>query len=87
MTRVQLRYQLLKPLDEALMKSISNANAIYGIEQIKLQPSLDEIMVEYDASRLSIDKLENRLNGAGIPATRILPTPPAPPAPPAAPPA
>ena len=85
MTRVQLRYQLLKPVDEALMKSINNAHAIYGIEQIKLQPSLEEILVEYDASRLSIDKVENNLKRAGIPATRILPTPPAPPAPPAAP--
>jgi copper chaperone CopZ len=87
MTRVQLRYHLLKPVDEALMKSINNAHAIYGIEQIKLQPSLEEILVEYDASRLSIDKVENSLKRAGIPATRILPTPPAPPAPPAAPPA
>ena len=71
MTRVQLRYQLLKPVDEALMHRINRAHAIYGIEQIKLQPSLNEILVEYDASRLSIDKVENNLHRAGIPAARI----------------
>lgn len=68
------------------MKSINDALVIYGIEQIKLQPSLDEILVEYDASRLSIDKVEHNLNRAGIPAARILPAPPEPPAPPSAPP-
>lgn len=84
MTRVQLRYQLLRPVDEALMKSINNAHAIYGIEQIKLEPSLDQIVVEYDASRLSIDKVENRLHRAGIPATRIVPVPAGAPTPPPA---
>ncbi len=72
MTRVQLRYQLSRPVDEALMRSIDNAHAIYGIEQVQLQPSLDQILVEYDASSLSIDKVENNLHRAGIPATRIL---------------
>jgi hypothetical protein len=71
MTRVQLRYQLSRTVDDALMKSINNAHSLYGIEQIKLQPSLDQIIVEYDASRLSIDKVENSLHRAGIPATRV----------------
>ncbi len=66
------------------MKSINNAHAIYGIEQIKLQPSLEEILVEYDASRLSVDNVENNLKRAGIPATRIVPAPPTPPAAPPA---
>jgi len=71
MTRVQLRYTLTKPLDEALMKSIDNAHSLYGIERISLQPSLDQILVEYDASHLSIDKVENSLHRAGIPAQRL----------------
>jgi len=57
------------------MKNINNAHALYGIEQIKLQPSLDQILVEYDASRLSIDKVENNLHRAGIPATRVVSEP------------
>ncbi len=57
------------------MKNINSAHALYGIEQIKLQPSLDQILVEYDASRLSIDKVENNLHRAGIPATRVVSAP------------
>ena len=45
MTRVQLLYKLSRPVDDVLMKNINNAHALYGIEQIKLQPSLDQILV------------------------------------------
>lgn len=75
MTRVQLLYKLSRPVDDVLMKNINNAHALYGIEQIKLQPSLDQILVEYDASVLSIDKVENNLHRAGIPATRVVTEP------------
>ena len=75
MTRVQLLYKLSRPVDDVLMKSINDAHALYGIEQIKLQPSLDQILVEYDASRLSIDKVENNLHRVGIPATRVVSVP------------
>jgi len=81
MTRVQLLYKLSRPVDDVLMKNINNAPSDHGIEQIKLQPSLDQILVEYDASRLSIDKVENNLHRAGIPATRVVNEPVTPPPP------
>jgi hypothetical protein len=68
MTKVQLRYELLRPLDETLMKRISDAHGIYGFQRITVEPSLDHIQVEYDASRLTRPKVEAELHRAGIPA-------------------
>src|ERR1019366_5035242 len=52
MTKVQKHFRLQRPLDEALMAQIAAANSIYGIENIRILPSREELMVEYDASRL-----------------------------------
>lgn len=71
MTKVQLRYALEKPLDDELRKRISDAHGIYGFQRILVLPGDAEILVEYDASRLSVEKVESRLRGAGIPAARI----------------
>ena len=67
MTKVQLHYHLLRPLDDALLKGISDAHGVYGFQRIQLAPSLDSILVEYDASRLSRDEVEAKLHAAGIP--------------------
>lgn len=67
MTKVLLHYDLLRPLDEALLKAISDAHGIYGFLRIWVDPSYQGISVEYDASRLSRDKVEARLHAAGIP--------------------
>ena len=64
-----LRYRLLRPLDETLMQSIA-AHGIYGFYSVKLAPSLDEITVEYDASRLTPEQVEAALHRAGIPAVK-----------------
>ncbi len=67
MTKVQLRYELLRPLDETLLKRISDAHGIYGFQRIQVETSLDKITVEYDASRLTRNGVEAKLHGAGIP--------------------
>jgi hypothetical protein len=67
MTMVQLRFALARPLDEPLMERISNTHSIYGIHHAKLTPALDEVLVEYDASRLSVEEVESALRSAGIP--------------------
>ncbi len=67
MTKVQLHYDLARPLDDALLKKIAGAHGIYGFERIQVAPSLDKLLVEYDASRLSRAKVEAALHGAGIP--------------------
>jgi hypothetical protein len=67
MTKVQLQYDLLKPVDDYLMQQIARAHGIYGLLRVSLAPSLDKIMVEYDASRLSPLEVETRLHQLGIP--------------------
>ncbi len=67
MTKVQLTYKILRPLDEKMMERISDAHGQYGIERITVGPEPDEISVEYDATRLSPDKVEATLRRAGIP--------------------
>jgi hypothetical protein len=70
MTKVQVRFQLQKPLDDALLSRISDAHAIYGIQKIQVEPSLDALTVDYDATRLRPAEVESALAGAGIPVIR-----------------
>ena len=43
MTKVQLTYKLIRPLDEKMMERISDAHGQYGIERITAAPSLYEL--------------------------------------------
>jgi hypothetical protein len=70
MTKVQIRFQLPKPLDEVLMARIADVHALYGLYHVKLEPSMDAITVEYDATRLRPAEVEAALAGAGIPVMR-----------------
>ena len=70
MTKLQMRFQLQKPLDESDYPGIATAHAKYGIQKIVVAPSLQELMVEYDATRLRPAEVEAMLAGAGIPIDR-----------------
>jgi len=70
MTKVQIRFKLQKPLDEVLLARISDAHAFYGIHKVTIAPSMDAMMVEYDASRLKPAEVESALAGAGIAVVR-----------------
>jgi allophanate hydrolase subunit 1 len=70
MTKVQVRFRLQKPLDDAMLGHISDAMAIYGIQKLQVAPSMDGLMVEYDATRLRPAEVEAALAGAGIPVER-----------------
>ena len=67
MTKVQTRFRLQRPLDDSSLNSLAAAHAIYGIHKLKLSPSLDELFVEYDATRLRPAEVESALAAAGIP--------------------
>lgn len=67
MTRVQIDFQLQHPLDDELMTRIAGAYSIYGIQKIRLAPSADGLMVEYDATRLRPAEVHAALTRAGIP--------------------
>lgn len=70
MTKVQIRFRLQKPLDDIQLQRLGDAHAFYGIQRIKLNPSMDGLTVEYDATRLRPAEVESALAGAGIPVER-----------------
>ena len=71
MTKVQMRFRLQKPLDETLLSRISDTYSIYGIQKIQVNPSLDGLTVEYDATRLRPAEVEHALASAGLPVEAI----------------
>jgi hypothetical protein len=73
MTKVQKHFRLQRPLDESLMDQIAAANSIYGIDRIQIAPSREELMVEFDASRLRTAEVETALQRAGIPVIAVVP--------------
>ena len=73
MTKVQKQFRLQRPLNEPLMESIAEANSIYGIEHIRISPSREDLLVEYDASRMREPEVESALERLGIPVVEVLP--------------
>jgi hypothetical protein len=69
MTKVQVTFKLSRPLTDQDLTSISHIHAVYGILQATLKPKLDELFVEYDATRLSVKDVEGTLEQNGIPIT------------------
>ena len=67
MTKVQIHFRVQKPLDEAALEGIATVNSKYGIQKIKVSPTLDSLMVEYDATRLRPAEVEAAFAWAGIP--------------------
>jgi hypothetical protein len=67
MTKVQIRFRFERPLDENQLQRLADAHAFYGIFHVRLNPSMDGVTVEYDASRLGPKEVESALAGAGIP--------------------
>jgi hypothetical protein len=70
MTKVQVRFHLRRPLDESDYHGIAMAHAKYGIDKITIAPDLQELTVEYDATRLRPAEVEATLAAAGIPVDR-----------------
>ena len=67
MTKVQIHFRLQKPLDDLLLQRISDAYALYGIQRIQIDPSMEGLTVEYDATRLRPAEVESAMARAGIP--------------------
>jgi len=70
MTKIQLEYNLTRPLTDHDSAAVSNVHSWYGIMRVQLAPSLDRLLVEYDASRLSEQDLEAGLQRFGLPIQR-----------------
>ena len=60
MTKVQLRYDLMRPMDEAMMEQIARVHGVYGMVRVRPNDTMDKLIVDYDASRLSESGSGNR---------------------------
>ena len=66
MSKVQLHYTLEQPLTDDDAESVARVHSVYGILRVTVAPTLDKIMVDYDASRLSERDVEAALIRNGI---------------------
>lgn len=70
MTKVQVEYDLVRPLTDADASGVADAHSWYGILRVQPSPALDQLRVEYDASRLSEKDVEAVLHRFGLPIKR-----------------
>jgi allophanate hydrolase subunit 1 len=70
MTKVQLEYDLVRPLTDADASGVADVHSWYGIQRVQLMPSMDKLFVEYDASRLSEKDVEAVLQRFRLPIKR-----------------
>ncbi len=70
MTKVQLDYDLVRPLTDADAAKVADVHSWYGILRVQLVPSMDKLAVEYDASRLTEKDVEAVLQRFGLPIQR-----------------
>ena len=71
MTKVQLHYELVRPLTGDDAQGVENVHSYYGIMRVTVEPSRDGICVDYDASRLSEKDVEAVLIRYHIPIRRV----------------
>jgi hypothetical protein len=70
MTKVQLQYDLIRPLTDQDAVAVADVHSWYGMQRVQVAPSLDRLLVEYDASRLSEKDVEAVLQRFGLPIQR-----------------
>jgi hypothetical protein len=67
MTKVTLHYDLSRPLSDSDLENIGKVHSTYGIARVRVEPSLEKLTVDYDASRLMEREVESILTRHGIP--------------------
>ena len=72
MTTVQVTYQLDGPVDEAVMELINRVHGVYGLQAVQLSPTLDSLLVQYDATRMGLDDVDRTLHSAGLRVRRVM---------------
>jgi hypothetical protein len=70
MTKVQLEYDLVRPLTDQDAHAVADVHSWYGILRVQATQALDKLHVEYDASRLSEQDVEAVLQRFGLPIKR-----------------
>jgi hypothetical protein len=67
MTKVQTTFKLSRPLEDKDWENIARMHSVYGMLATRLQLSGDELFIEYDASRLSLNEVRGTLEQHGLP--------------------
>lgn len=67
MTKVQLDYDLQRKIDDGDSEALAGLHGYYGIQKLRVAPSLDRITVEYDATRLTPQDVDHVLVQYGLP--------------------
>jgi hypothetical protein len=70
-TKILVHFGLERPLDEAMLAAIREAQALYGIDRISLAKTMDKLSVEYDATRFSRGDVEATLRKHGLPVVAV----------------
>lgn len=70
MTKVDIHYDLVRPLADADASAVANVHIWYGIGRVRVVPDMKAVDVEYDASRLTEKDVEGALLRFGIPIRR-----------------
>lgn len=67
MTKVEIQFDVERPLDAAALDRLAAAHAIYGMLRIAPGPGPGKLTVEYDASRLTAADVAAALRKARVP--------------------
>ena len=67
MTKVTLHYKLTRTLSETDYENIAAVHSTYGMSRVQLAPAQDQLIVDYDASRLKKKDVEAELHRHGLP--------------------
>jgi hypothetical protein len=70
MTRVELTYDLTRPLAELDYERLSKLTSAYGVMGYRFTPDASAMVLEYDATRLGPDGVDRVLRGSGLPVKR-----------------
>lgn len=65
MTKVTLHYHLTRPLTDADYENIADMHATFGMLKVRAQG--DQLVVDYDASRLMKTDVEHVIARHGVP--------------------
>lgn len=71
MTKVEVEYLLEFPVNDETMEAISRSHSIYGLRRVRLTPSMDRLVVTYDASRMQLPDVERALHESGLAVMRL----------------
>ena len=70
MTKIDIHFDLVRPLTDEDAEKIADVHSWYGIDRVRVSPDLKSIDVEYDASRMNEKDVEAVLHRFGIPIQR-----------------